>query len=163
MNLNSDDDNCPPKKRQQMKPYLPAQLEHLDLPQPVITILSNLLECGQGELVSDEAYTSFGDLLVDLKLLKTEGLSRFLQSPNLEISDKICGREEEIELLNSSFNNKTGSQGVIITGAGGVGKSRIAAHIFELTRKEGGLVFATKFTRTKMSVPSQRLVPSLMT
>eukprot|EP00985_Skeletonema_marinoi_P002435 scaffold1019_cov97-Skeletonema_marinoi.AAC.13 len=34
MNLNSDDDNCPPKKRQQMKPYLPAQLEHLDLPQP---------------------------------------------------------------------------------------------------------------------------------
>ncbi|KAK1732394.1 putative AAA ATPase [Skeletonema marinoi] len=120
MNLNSDDDNCPPKKRQQMKPYLPAQLEHLDLPQPVITILSNLLECGQGEFVSDEAYTSFGDLLVDLKLLRTEGLSRF-----------------------------SGCQGVIVTGAGGVGKSRIAAHIFELTRKDGGLVFATKFDQNQ--------------
>ncbi|KAL7492749.1 hypothetical protein ACHAWT_001810 [Skeletonema menzelii] len=152
MNLNSDEENFPLKKKQQMK-YHPAQLEHLDLPQPVMTILSNLLECGEGEFVGDEAYTSFEDLLIDLKLLKMEGLSRFLQSPNIETSTKICGREEEIEILNSSFNNRTGCQGVIIAGAGGVGKSLIAAHIFEQTRKEGGLVFATKFDQNQDVTP----------
>lgn len=155
MNLNSDDgeNSFPPKKKHQMKYHSPAQLEHLDLPQPVLTILSNLLECGQGEFVGDEAYTSFGDLLVDLKLLKTEGLSRFLQSPTFEISDKICGREKEIEILNSSFNNRTSCQGAIITGSGGVGKSRIAAHIFQETWKEGGLVFATKFNQNQDVFP----------
>jgi tetratricopeptide (TPR) repeat protein len=155
MNLNSDDGESlnPPKKKHQMKYHPPAQVEHLDLPQPVMTILSNLLECGQGEFVGDEAYTSFADLLVDLKLLKTEGLSRFLQSPTFEISDKICGREKEVEILNSSFNNRTSCQGVIITGSGGVGKSRIAAHIFQETRKEGGLVFATKFNQNQDVFP----------
>ncbi len=163
INLSGDGDECsnnstsPPKKRQQVKPYLPVRLERLDLPPPVTAILSNLLECGQGEFVSNEAYTSFGDLLVDLKLLKMEGLSRFLQSPNLEISDKICGREMEIELINASFRNRTGSQGVFLTGAGGVGKSRIAAHIFELTRLEGGLVFATKFDQNKDASPLAKI------
>ena len=156
MNLNSDEENFPPKKKQQMK-YHPAELENLGLPQPVMTILSNLLECGQGEFVGDEAYTSFEDLLVDLELLKMEGLSRFLQSPNIEISDKICGREEEIEILNSSFTNRTGCQGVIIAGAGGVGKSRIAAHIFEQTREEGGLVFATKFNQNQDVIPLAKI------
>ncbi len=156
MNLNNGDDNFPAKRRQHMK-YLPAQLEQLDLPQPVMIILSNLLECGQGEFVSDEAYTSFGDLIADLKLLKMEGLSRFLQIPNLEISAKICGRKKEIELLNSSFNNRSGSQGVILTGAGGVGKSRMAAHVFEQTRKDGGLVFATKFNRNQDVSPLAKI------
>lgn len=148
MTLDSSDDNFP-KKRRQTKKYLPARLEQLDLPQPVMIILSNVLECDQGEFVGEEAYTSFGDLIADLKLLKMEGLSRFFQNPNLQFSDKICGREKEIELINSSFNNRTGSQGVVITGAGGVGKSRMAAHIFERTRKDGGLVFATKFDQNQ--------------
>lgn len=162
MNLNGNGDgnnkcNSPPKKRQQMKPYLPVQLERLDLPWPVTAILSNLLECGQGEFIGNESYSSFGDLLVDLKLLNTEGLSRFLQSPNLEISDKICGRETEIEFINASFRNMTGRQGVLLAGAGGVGKSRIAAYIFELAKMEGGLVFATKFDQNQGVCPLAKI------
>lgn len=154
MTLDSSDENHQKKRRQRK---LPARLEQLNLPQPVMIILSNLLECGQGEFVGEEAYTSFGDLVADLKLLKMEGLSRFVQNPNLEISDKICGREKEIELINFSFNNRTGSQGVIITGAGGVGKSKMAAHIFEQTRKDGGLVFATKFNQIQDVSPLAKI------
>ena len=145
------------KKRQQVEPFFRTQLEQLDLPPPVTTILLNLLECGQGEFITNEAYVNFEDLFEDLMLLKTEGLSRFDQFPNIEMGDNICGREEEIELLNSSFMNKSGNHGIMITGAAGVGKSRVASHIFELTKKEGGLVFATKFDQSQDVSPLMKI------
>ncbi len=146
INLNSSER---PAKRKQAKPsHVSAQLERLGLPPPVKTILSDLLECGQGEFVGDEAYTSFGDLLVDLKLLKKAGLSSFLQSPSIEVCDKICGREKEIEALNASYNNPN-TQGILIMGTGGVGKSRMATLILQQTRNDGGLIFCTKFEQNQ--------------
>ena len=122
INLNSSE-RLAKRKQAKPSPHVSAQLERLDLPPPVKTILSDLLECGQGEFVGDEAYTSFGDLLVDLKLLKKAGLSRFLQSPSIEVCDKICGRDKEIEALNASYRNNPNTQGILIMGTGGVGKS----------------------------------------
>ena len=66
-------DSGPVTKRRRQHPSLHHshvdRLRYLEHFQPLKTIISNLLECGQGELCGDEAYTSLCDLRADLNII----------------------------------------------------------------------------------------------
>ena len=138
-----------------------ARLESEGFPLSVRALVSNLLNCGQGDLCEgDDTYTSFLDLRRDLSLMIADP-SRFLEDikvsnglPTLEICDKLYGRENEESRLDKLYQQHFDSKkfkGVTISGGAGVGKSCLAMHIQKLTNKANGHFCETKFQQNNMN------------
>ena len=157
-----------PKKRSQMYSEdgssncnCIARLQAKGLPYSVRTLVKNLLDCGKTEYYDgDSAYSSFYDLKQDLSLMLADP-SRFLDDiqvskglPTLEICDKLYGRENEVAKLVQLYKqhiNANKFKGVVISGGAGVGKSRLAMHIQNLTTEANGYFCATKFQQNSMN------------
>jgi len=79
--------------------------------------------------------------------------------PQLSIPNKLYGREDEIKQLEDAYKqNLEGTRsGVVITGGAGVGKSRLAMLVQELTSKSSGSSVRAKFDQTKDVQPLSTL------
>ena len=137
------------------------RLEAAGIPWSLCTLVKNLLDCSNGDFCGDDAYTSFTDLQLDLQLMINEP-SRFLDNismspvPSLSICDKLYGRDEHITKLEEYYKqciNNRQSDGVIICGGSGVGKSKLALHVKHLTDQSDGIFCMGKFDQNKESRP----------
>ncbi|KAL7538621.1 hypothetical protein ACHAXR_008700 [Thalassiosira sp. AJA248-18] len=137
-----------------------AGLKCLDTPDSICTLVGNLLECGQGDSRGDDAYPSFADVVLDLQLMLKDP-SRFLNDietsppPPLLICNKLYGRDAEMETLEQSHQQHMNGNcgGAIIKGKAGVGKSKLAMHIHELSSKCSGYFLVAKFDQNKDVYP----------
>ena len=143
-----------------------ANLESLGIPHSLCSLVENLLDCGRGSFCGDDAFRSFTEVKLDLELMLTEP-SRFLDNiettnrmPSLVISNEVYGREYEIECVESSFYKqlKDGTcSGIIISGEPGVGKSKLAMHVRELTIRTGGYFLGAKFDQNSHVNPLSKI------
>ena len=136
-----------------------TKLESNGVPWSLCALVRNLLECRHGSFCEDDAYASFADLQVDLKLM-LDNSACFLDNihicsvPKLVLQDKIYGREEELLMLDELFKHHMGGRelnGTIISGEAGVGKSKLAMHLQKLTDQFSGYCLFAKFEHNLMS------------
>jgi predicted ATPase len=123
-----------------------------------------LLDCGQKNC-GDDTFQSFYQVKIDLELMLNDP-SRFLMNiditnglPSLEVCDKLYGRESEIELTHLLYQQLThgACNGAVIMGESGVGKSKLAMHIRELTVQAGGYFLDAKFDQNNLVNPLSKI------
>lgn len=132
------------------------RLKHPGIPYSLCSLVDNLLDCNQGDSRGDEAYSTIADVLFDLQLLETNEKSlediKNEPFPYLVIPDRMYGREEETKKLEAAYQchvNGTCS-GVLISGKAGVGKSKLASYVRDLS---SGHVIMTKFDQSQDVFP----------
>ena len=109
------------------------------LPYSLQTLLISLLENSNGEFQKDDTCTTFSDAIADLQQM-IEKPERHLYdidvaSP-LELPNELYGRHGEIHSLTESykkFRHGGLSNGMLISGGPGVGKSQLAMYLQKLT------------------------------
>ena len=156
-------------------PYQAPVLPHALKPE-IPPVLSRIVMKLISEKPEDRYQSTFG-LLNDIK----EVFRKVRHSGNVEefrlgeadlpdrlaITPLLYGREQEIQTLLSSMERAAhGSMEVIfISGAPGIGKSRIVEEIVFSCRKKDGLFISTRFDRLRQNVPYAALkegIKSLM-
>ena len=131
-------------------------LERIGIPQSLCALVKNLLDCNEGEFCGDDAYKSFSDVILDLQLMRDHP-SRFLYNievghdHSFSISDKLYGREDEITRIEHACERSAKGEcsAVMIVGEAGVGKSKLAMHVQDLTNKAHGYFVRCKFDQNK--------------
>ena len=140
------------------------KLESLGVPYSLTFMVKALLDCGQNNS-GDYTFQSFYQVKTDLELILHDP-SRFLVNiditnglPSLKVCDKLYGRESEIErthLLYQQLSYGT-CNGIAVMGESGVGKSKLAMHIRELTVQAGGYFLDAKFDQNNLVNPLSRI------
>ena len=121
-------------KRSQLGDTLLSGLSSRGLPYPLCALVLNLIECYNGILADNEAYSSMSDLLMDVQLMLNDP-NRFLRSiaisssPTLDTCDKLYGRENELRRLDLAYQRHLSGECVTVTVAGNAGK-RVARSAF---------------------------------
>ncbi|KAL7554477.1 hypothetical protein ACHAWF_017948 [Thalassiosira exigua] len=145
-------------------------LEQLGLPYQLRSLVGNLLDCGRGDLRGDDAYGSWEDVRSDLRRMMQDP-ERFFRDirtnpmPTLTIRDELYGREDELRMLEECFkrssrtDNEEWCGGIIISGEGGMGKSRLAKHVERLSADAGGYFLRAKFDQNKDVYPLATICP----
>mmetsp|Transcript_43870 Transcript_43870/g.92281 ORF Transcript_43870/g.92281 Transcript_43870/m.92281 type:complete len:1556 (+) Transcript_43870:78-4745(+) len=137
-----------------------ARLDAKDIPYSLCSLVRNLLDCREGDLSADDTYTSFEDVQSDLRLMLKDS-SRFLDNirvspmPQLVISNKLYGRESEVETLEKNYQQHMDKKciGVRIVGGAGLGKSSLGMHVRKLAAQSNGYVLVAKFDQNKDARP----------
>jgi hypothetical protein len=141
-----------------------VMLESLGVPYSLTSMVKALLDCGQKNC-GDDTFQSFYQVKIDLELMLNDP-SRFLMNiditnglPSLEVCDKLYGRESEIELTHLLYQQLThgACNGAVIMGESGVGKSKLAMHIRELTVQAGGYFLDAKFDQNNLVNPLSKI------
>ncbi len=175
MNLRGYDEDSsndrPPKRSQRRSAHstddnisnLVSRLESMGIPWSLCFLMKNLLDCQHDSFSEDDAYTSFTDLQLDLKLM-VENPSCFLDDiisgssvPKFANDDKLYGRDDEMkkieELYQQHIKGKNDKiNGIIISGAAGVGKSSLAKYLQILSNQSCGYFLSAKFEQNQMSL-----------
>ena len=170
LNLGGNDEDSidhRPQKRSHRRSAHPAddnisnlidRLESMDVPWSLCLLMKNLLDCQHGSLSDDDAYTSFTDLHLDLKLMLDDP-SCFLNNctPKLAIHPKLYGRAYEMNKIEELYQRHVKGEnrnvnGTIISGAAGIGKSTLAHHLQVLTNQSNGYFVSAKFEHNQMSL-----------
>ena len=135
-----------------------TRLESMGVPWSLCLLMKNLLDCQHGSLSEDDAYTSFTDLLLDLKLM-VEDPSCFLDNctTKLAIQNKLYGRDYEMNKVEELYQHHVKEEnkkvnGIIISGAAGVGKSTLAKYLQVLTSQSNRYFVTAKFEHNQMSL-----------
>lgn len=135
-------------------------MEGLGIPYSIRTLVGNLLDCGRGDLCGINAYTSLDDVKSDLQLMLDDP-TRFVDNiatnplPSLTVSDKLFGRQNEIQKVVQSFQQNINGvcSGTVITGKAGVGKSVLARHVEKLSIRQNGYFLVAKYDQNKHVKP----------
>ena len=155
---NEDKSNHRPRKKSQRSQdeyassHCIQRLKYLGAPNSISSLVGNLIDLTQGEACTDEAYSSFSDLLSDLQLLRDDPY-RFLDDiivnplPSLLIPEKLYGREKEVQHLEELYQRSLCGTctGVIIKGTAGVGKTTLAMHLQKLASNSNSYFLWAKF------------------
>ncbi|MEG4859759.1 ATP-binding sensor histidine kinase [Microcoleus sp. K1-B6] len=136
------------------------QVGSKEIPQVVSDIVIKLL----AKTAEDRYQSAFG-LLYDLEnclvQLQTTGeishitLGEQDQSSHLQISQKFYGREAEVNMLLSIFQQmrRGNTEIVLISGSAGVGKSSLVYEFYKPSRRENGYFIDSKFEQFKRDIP----------
>src|SRR4028119_2476290 len=136
------------------------QAEIGEIPQVVCDLVMKLL----AKTAEDRYQSAFGlacDLENCLAQLQTTGeishitLGEQDQSSHLQISQKLYGREAEVNLLLSTFDRirRGNTEIVLISGCAGLGKSCLAYELFKPIVQENGYFIDSKFDQFKRDIP----------
>ncbi|KAL7464598.1 hypothetical protein ACHAXS_004931 [Conticribra weissflogii] len=145
------------------------------IPRSIISLVQNLLDSGEEDFCPDGAYTSFSEVRTDLRLMMYEP-TRFLHdtvvNPQLPLrfSGTLCGREKETDSLRAIYENFSKGHGngysiptylhkshvfssapsslKIEKGSAGVGKTKLAGVVEQLTTQMKGYFLCGKFEQT---------------
>jgi len=150
----------PCKKRKQKIESRINQAETHEIPQVVCDLVMKLL----AKTAEDRYQSAFGlawDLENCLAQLQTTGeishitLGEQDQSSHLQISQKLYGREAEVNLLLSTFDRirRGNTEIVLISGSAGLGKSWLAYELFKPIVQENGYFIDSKFEQFKRDIP----------
>lgn len=122
------------------------------LPSRLFSLVQNLLECADGDFMSDEAYRSIADLLDDLRLMESNptcylyDLNVTGAMPTLTIPDKLYGRHDVIAKMSFLYLNQRNCRGLICQGNAGVGKTRLLQQcLTDLAAQTASHLAITKF------------------
>src|ERR687886_210015 len=150
----------PCKKRKQKIESRINQAEIGEIPQVVSDLVMKLL----AKTAEDRYQSAFGlawDLENCLAQLQTTGeishitLGEQDQLSHLQISQKLYGREAEVNLLLSTFDRikRGNTEIVLISGCAGLGKSCLAYELFKPIVQENGYFIDSKFEQFKRDIP----------
>ena len=137
-----------------------AKLELLGVPQPLSFLVTNLLDCSQGEFRGDDAYHSLKDVHADLQLMRDDP-SCFLHNlqlganPTFEIRTKFYGRKDDISRIEQSHRS---CGGIILSGGAGVGKSYLLSDVTKkLALRTNAYFLETKFDQSNDINPLSKM------
>ena len=131
-----------------------------DCPKPLIAITNKLLQKN-----ADERYQSAIGLLTDLEICLTElkahnqiepfELAKIDVSPRLHLSQKLYGRENELQLIVSTFEKAAQGQThlLLVSGYSGTGKSALVAEIHKPLTEKKGYFIEGKFDQFQRAIP----------
>ncbi len=145
----------------------PSPLFHLnsDIPDVISNLVLKLLA-----KTAEERYRSAWGLKADLaeclrQLRATKRIEPFQLatkdiSDKFRISQKLYGREQEIEILLKLFDNvgEGASELVIVAGYSGVGKTSLVKEVYKPITEKKGYFISGKFNQFHRSVPYSALV-----
>ena len=128
---------------------LMTSLNDVGLPVSLLDTIKNLLDCCRSsELRTYELYSSFDDVLVDLKLVRDNPdcfLSGLGNSPTVSIPSKLYGRQHVVEEIVRLYESDDCS-GLIVNGRAGVGKSSLLLQVFtDISKRDGRYFLRAKF------------------
>ena len=168
LSLNSEESRRIKKRSSNFPPTADMRyvfkLKSLGVPYSLTFMVKALLDCGQNNS-GDDTFQSFYQVKTDLELMLNDP-SRFLMNiditnglPSLKVCDKLYGRESEIECTHLSFQQLSYGtcNGIAVMGESGVGKSKLAMHIRELTVQAGGYFLDAKFDQNNLVNPLSRI------
>ena len=136
------------------------QAQSNEIPQAISDIVMKLLEKN-----AEDRYQSAFGLLYDLEkciaqLQATGEISHITlgeqdRSSHLQISQKLYGREAEVNLLLGTFDRmrRGNTEIVLISGSAGVGKSWLVYEIHKQIVRENGYFIDRKFEQFKRDIP----------
>lgn len=140
-------------------PELPNQIRP-EIPAPVADIVLKLMAKS-----ADERYQSVAGLRHDLQRCREQWHTNGQIEPfplgaqdvadRFQISDKLYGREREVEQLLSAFQRASagGSELLLIAGGSGVGKSRLVNEVQKPIVEHRGYFLSGKFDQFKRNIP----------
>lgn len=140
----------------------PKAIEELDpnCPEPLCAITHKLLQKN-----ADDRYQSASGLLVDLEICLKEWdsknqiqsfeLAQIDVSPRFHLSQKLYGRENELQLIISTFEKATRGQThlLLVSGYSGTGKSALVSEIYKPITAKKGYFIEGKFDQFQRSIP----------
>jgi predicted ATPase/signal transduction histidine kinase/CheY-like chemotaxis protein/tRNA A-37 threonylcarbamoyl transferase component Bud32 len=134
-----------------------------DLPLMLSKIIMKLMA-----KTAEERYQSAWGIKADLEqVLKNPKeifeLGRFDVSERFQISQKLYGREHEIQILVDDFEKASqgDKQMVLIAGYSGIGKSVLVKELYKSLTKNRGYFISGKFDQFQHNIPYQAIVEAL--
>lgn len=123
-------------------------LNDVGLPASLIDMIKNLLDCSRSDFRADESYSSFDDVLVDLKLVRDNPdcfLGGLGNRPTFTISNKLYGRQQVVEEIAKLYESGD-CNGLVVHGRAGVGKSSLLLQVFtDISKRDGSYFLRAKF------------------
>lgn len=127
---------------------LMSNLDNIGLTSSLSGLIKNLISCSQSDFRVDEAYSSFNDVLADLKLVRNNPdcyLESLGESPTFTIPHKLYGRQDIMDKIASLYKCDS-CNSLVVNGRAGVGKSSLLTHLFSSIAEQDGIYFLqTKF------------------
>lgn len=128
-----------------------SSLDEVGIPASLSGLVKNLLDCSRIEFRGNESYSSFGDVLTDLKLVRDNPccyLDSIGNSPTFFIPNKLYGRQEIVNKI-TGVQKHGAYKGLVVNGRAGVGKSSLLSQIFtNISKQNGSYFFRTKFEQS---------------
>jgi predicted ATPase/signal transduction histidine kinase/tRNA A-37 threonylcarbamoyl transferase component Bud32 len=142
------------------KSPVPLNELNMDIPRPVAAIVAKLLS-KTAELRYQGSYGIIEDLQACLTMYQTTGRVDFIEtgqkdiSQKFRVSQKIYGRENEINLMLETFTNleKFNCSTVMVKGWPGIGKSALVGEIYKLVTEKNGFFISGKFEQFRRDIP----------
>ncbi|QLE40332.1 GAF domain-containing protein [Nostoc sp. C052] len=136
-----------------------------EIPQVISAIIMKLLS-----KTAEERYQSAFGIKADLEnclnqLEQTNSITNFAigqqdQSSQLQISEKLYGREAEIDILMTAFEkvNQGNKELILVAGYSGIGKSALVNEIHKPVIKNRGYFITGKFEQFQRNIPYASLI-----
>ena len=125
-----------------------ASLDNIELPASLSGMVRNLLDCSRGEFRRNESYSSFIDVLTDLKLVRDNPccfLDNVGNSPTLTIPNKLYDRQSVTNKIRDLYRSDA-CKGLIVNGRAGIGKSSLLNQVLAaISKLDGSYVAQAKF------------------
>jgi len=146
--------NVPPSGSQEIDLHhnrIVSNLVNASLPASVCGLVKNLLDCSQKEFRGNESYSSFDDVLADLKLIRDKPgcyLEGVGNSTTISVPNKLYGRQDDVDKITGLFIGGA-CKGLVVNGRAGVGKSSLLSQVFSDISKQNDSYFVqTKFEQS---------------
>lgn len=134
-------------------------------PEPLCAIVKKLLQKN-----ADERYQSASGLLIDLEFCFSEliahnqiqpfKLAQIDVSPRFQLSQKLYGREKELQQIISTFEKAAKGQTylLLVSGFSGTGKSALVSEIYKPITTRKGYFIEGKFDQYQRAIPYYAIV-----
>jgi len=145
----------------------PKAIEEINpsCPEPLCAIVKKLLQKN-----ADERYQSASGLLIDLEFCLSEliahnqiqafKLAQIDVSPRFQLSQKLYGREKELQQIISTFEKAAQGQThlLLVSGFSGTGKSALVSEIYKPITTRKGYFIEGKFDQYQRAIPYYAIV-----
>lgn len=125
-----------------------ASLDDVGLPASLSGMLRNLLDCSRSEFRGEESYSSFADVLTDLKLVRNNPccyLDSLGNSPTFSIPNRLYNRLSVTNKIIDLYHSEA-CKCLIVHGRAGVGKSSLLNQVLAaISKQDGSFVAQAKF------------------
>ena len=150
-------------------PIPPHQLVGVRMPKPLPSIISNIVMKLMAKTAEERYQSAWGlkaDLEECLKQLQSNGqISDFPLGTQevcdrFQVSQKLYGREREVETLLQAFEQVTTGQSefLLVAGYSGIGKSSLVQEIYKPITAKRGYFISGKFDQYQRNIPYSAII-----